>query len=39
LGLEQRGESSREDSALARVVDRHQPFMGRASRQRPVRRV
>lgn len=29
----------REDPALARVVDRHQPFMGRASRQRPVRRV
>jgi integrase/recombinase XerD len=29
----------REDPALARVADRHQPFMGRASRQRPVRRV
>ncbi len=29
----------REDPALARVPDRHQPFMGRASRQRPVRRV
>jgi integrase len=27
-----------EDVALARVPDRHQPFMGRASRQRPVRR-
>jgi integrase/recombinase XerD len=29
----------REDPALARVADRHLPFMGRASRQRPVRRV
>ena len=29
----------REDPALARVLDRHQPFMGRASRQRPIRRV
>src|SRR5438128_3047820 len=29
----------REDPALARVAERHQPFMGRASRQRPVRRV
>ena len=28
----------RPDPALARVSDRHQPFMGRASRQRPVRR-
>jgi len=27
-----------DDPALARVSDRHQPFMGRASRQRPVRR-
>jgi site-specific recombinase XerD len=27
-----------EDHALARAPDRHQPFMGRASRQRPVRR-
>ncbi|WP_239377483.1 tyrosine-type recombinase/integrase [Frankia sp. Cj5] len=26
------------DHARARVPDRHQPFMGRASRQRPVRR-
>ena len=26
------------DPALARVPDRHRPFMGRASRQRPVRR-
>jgi integrase len=25
-----------EDNALSRVPDRHQPFMGRASRQRPV---
>jgi integrase len=29
----------REDPALARVPERHQPFMGRASRQRPTRRV
>jgi integrase len=29
----------RPDPALARVPDRHQPFMGRASRQQPVRRV
>ena len=29
----------RADPALARVLDRHQPFMGRASRQRPIRRV
>jgi site-specific recombinase XerD len=28
-----------EDVASARVADRHRPFMGRASRQRPVRRV
>ncbi|WP_250003732.1 hypothetical protein [Actinoplanes sp. M2I2] len=28
----------RPDPALARVSERHQPFMGRASRQRPVRR-
>jgi integrase len=28
----------RPDPALARVSDRHLPFMGRASRQRPVRR-
>jgi integrase len=28
----------RPDPALARVSDRHRPFMGRASRQRPVRR-
>jgi integrase/recombinase XerD len=28
----------RPDPALARVPDRHQPFMGRASRQQPVRR-
>ena len=28
----------RADPALARVPDRHQPFMGRASRQQPVRR-
>jgi len=28
----------RHDPALARVPDRHQPFMGRASRQQPVRR-
>ncbi|MDV7089961.1 tyrosine-type recombinase/integrase [Rhodococcus opacus] len=28
----------REDAALARVPDRHQPFVGAASRQRPVRR-
>jgi integrase/recombinase XerD len=37
-----RGESPfqvREDPALARVPDRHQPFVGRASRQRPVRRI
>lgn len=37
-----RGESPfqvREDPALARVPDRHQPFMGRASRQHPVRRI
>jgi integrase len=27
-----------EDSALARVPERHRPFMGRASRQRPMRR-
>ncbi len=26
------------DPELARVTDRHQPFMGRASRQRPLRR-
>jgi integrase len=29
----------REDPSLARVANRHQPFRGRASRQRPVRRV
>jgi integrase/recombinase XerD len=29
----------RPDPALARVSGRHQPFMGRASRQQPVRRV
>jgi integrase len=29
----------RGDQALARVPDRHRPFMGRASRQRPVRRI
>ncbi|WP_028476996.1 tyrosine-type recombinase/integrase [Nocardia sp. CNY236] len=29
----------RDDHALARVPDRHRPFMGRASRQRPVRRI
>jgi integrase len=28
----------RPDPALARVSERHRPFMGRASRQRPVRR-
>jgi integrase/recombinase XerD len=28
-----------DDVARARVPERHQPFMGRASRQRPVRRV
>jgi len=28
----------RPDPALQRVSDRHRPFMGRASRQRPVRR-
>jgi integrase/recombinase XerD len=28
----------RPDPALARVPGRHQPFMGRASRQQPVRR-
>ncbi len=28
----------RPDPALQRVAERHQPFMGRASRQRPVRR-
>ncbi len=28
----------RPDPALARVSERHQPFMGRASRQRPIRR-
>lgn len=38
---EYRGESPmqrRPDPALARVPARHQPFMGRASRQRPLRR-
>ncbi len=30
---------TRDDPASARVSDRHHPFMGRASRQRPVRRV
>jgi integrase/recombinase XerD len=29
----------RVDPALARVPERHQPYMGRASRQQPVRRV
>ncbi|MGO9158736.1 tyrosine-type recombinase/integrase [Mycobacterium sp.] len=29
----------RTDPTLARVPDRHQPYMGRASRQQPVRRV
>lgn len=29
----------RPDSALARVPERHQPFMGYASRQRPIRRI
>lgn len=36
-----RGESPlhmRSDPALARVADRHQPFTGGASRQRPIRR-
>ncbi len=28
-----------EDLAAARVSERHQPFMGRASRQKPIRRV
>jgi integrase len=28
-----------DDQSLARVPERHQPFMGKASRQRPVRRV
>src|SRR2546428_6643895 len=28
-----------DDPAYARVSDRHRPFMGRASRQRPVRRM
>ena len=28
----------RPDPGLARVTDRHRPFMGRASRQRPIRR-
>jgi hypothetical protein len=28
----------RPDPALARVPDRHQPFVARASRQQPVRR-
>jgi len=28
----------RADPALARVTERHRPFMGRASRQRPIRR-
>src|SRR5438128_286439 len=27
-----------DDSALARVAERHRPFMGRASHQRPIRR-
>ncbi len=27
-----------DDPALARVAERHRPFMGRASRQRPIRR-
>src|SRR5258708_26532048 len=27
-----------DDPALARVTERHRPFMGRASRQRPIRR-
>jgi len=27
-----------DDQALARVAERHRPFMGRASRQRPIRR-
>lgn len=38
---EYQGESPmqrRPDPALARVTARHQPFMGRASRQRPLRR-
>jgi integrase len=30
---------TRDDPASARVSERHQPFMGRASRQRPVRRI
>jgi hypothetical protein len=29
---------TRPDPALARVPDRHKPFVGRASRQQPVRR-
>ena len=29
----------REDLALARVSERHRPFMGQASRQRPIRRI
>ena len=29
----------REDPALARVSERHHPFMGQASRQRPIRRI
>jgi len=37
-----RGESPfqvRDDHALARVPDRHRPYMGKASRRRPVRRI
>lgn len=30
---------TRDDPASARVSERHHPFMGRASRQRPVRRI
>lgn len=29
----------RDDLALARVSERHRPFMGQASRQRPIRRI
>jgi integrase len=29
----------RDDPALARVSERHRPFMGQASRQRPIRRI
>jgi integrase len=39
LGTQENPIQKEEDRAQAHIPTRHQPFMGRASRQRPVRRV